>query len=1003
MKGIWLLLVVILIACLVLFFSNDIDGFTDVNILQSDYISRQAKQFSNIGLSLVSAKNQGALGSSGNPYLKTFGEKENYPLVSEKDGLWAIVEKCESIKTMDCNAFDNPEFSKNCGMCLDIGENSEKVPATGGLILLAEDKQTAKQHRHSDFLPEYKPTIGFCPAGKMVSTKAECLKLQRQLLCQKNSSYDLPGCSQCYSSTSYNIIDPQETPGIITGHGTISIIGLGKLRVTQDGRVGGNINLSSTPYIINIRGNEGSRIKLSVSPPDDSDPEADNPIVPYLSGYLSGPTLGGEFATDLRRIILNDEVTGRKPRSTGKDTINGTISMRMSPGFGQTNMTLVVIVPFSFVETTMEESTMCKDAPFVTKQSSAEFLESDPCYKKGSGPGKYNMECLQGIWTTNGCTESGKGYPGDTKAGAILMTNSDGSFRTINEISDLIYNQALITSMGIDENGKKQTIKEWSAASVFCTGREVTSPCDTVNKNSGPMSPECIVYLWNNQGSKKLWNGKDDPIGPTYSAGNAVSAFSSNTASRSCQTTGTLSPIDANGTLQKTNVKYWQKQGGVNTIKRMMATIHQYANAQVFNDDWVAPYFKQCYGDIEFAPRPATTFSIQNNKLPETYTITRNTVLVNSLAMTKDYKLQFVITPRAIEGNWANIIHFTSTDSDWGQTGCRTPAIWFWPGNLKLHVRIGGYGDFNYGIDIDGCQLNKESSFSLECRGSSVTIILDGKTTNATQPTGRFTGNVKVYGSNPWYVSANASIKNVGLQLFEGTKVEEPAINGKIVWLDANDTSSFVLSGSTITTWKDKSGNGNNATGVNGPTLNSGKVVLNGNRQYFTTNYTAKAPQESVFIVYSSNNTSQSSLVESSKPGGRQFQNDGHQGIGLGPGVASMGVRWIAMGTMRPQTSAISLGELLYHGGGTSVYFNGNHSKSAGGAPGFTDGLTVIGGSPGQNGYYLNGTICEVMIYDRILTEGERQAVEGYLAWKWEFNTQLPRNHPFYAKAPGAR
>jgi hypothetical protein len=35
------------------------------------------------------------------------------------------------------------------------------------------------------------------------------------------------------------------------------------------------------------------------------------------------------------------------------------------------------------------------------------------------------------------------------------MANADGSFRTINDISNLIYNQALITAMGLDENGKK--------------------------------------------------------------------------------------------------------------------------------------------------------------------------------------------------------------------------------------------------------------------------------------------------------------------------------------------------------------------------------------------------------------------------------------------------------------------------------------------------------------------------------------------------------------------
>jgi hypothetical protein len=183
-------------------------------------------------------------------------------------------------------------------------------------------------------------------------------------------------------------------------------------------------------------------------------------------------------------------------------------------------------------------------------------------------------------------------------------------------------------------------------------------------------------------------------------------------------------------------------------------------------DDQLAPYFKQCYGDVAFAPRPPTVFNIPNNKLPPTYAITRGKVLVESLAMTQDYKLQFVITPRAINGSWSNIIHFTGNDTDCCAGGSRTPAIWFFPGDLRLHVRMGEHNDGNWGMDIPGCQLNKESMFSLECKGKSVRITLDGKVFSATHPNWRYSGNVKVYGSNPWYINATADIKDVGLQLF---------------------------------------------------------------------------------------------------------------------------------------------------------------------------------------------------------------------------------------------
>jgi hypothetical protein len=272
----------------------------------------------------------------------------------------------------------------------------------------------------------------------------------------------------------------------------------------------------------------------------------------------------------------------------------------MAPGFGKDNAVIVVIIPFSFIEQTMEESTRCKDAPFITKQASAEFLQSDPCYKKGSGPGKYNLECLQGAWMSNGCTESGKGYPKDDAAARKLMTSEDGSFLTINDISDTVYNSALISSTGVDKKGVKWPMKEQSEASVFCTGNEITSPCDTANKGSGPLTPDCIIYLWNNQGSKKLWTGKPDPIGPTYYASESVSEFSDGPTARGCQVTGLLSPVDEKGNRKKDVIKYWQKEGGVNAVKKKMADLHRAANAQMAADDQLAPYFKQCYGNNEY-------------------------------------------------------------------------------------------------------------------------------------------------------------------------------------------------------------------------------------------------------------------------------------------------------------------------------------------------------------------------------------------------------------------
>jgi len=41
------------------------------------------------------------------------------------------------------------------------------------------------------------------------------------------------------------------------------------------------------------------------------------------------------------------------------------------------------------------------------------------------------------------------------------------------------------------------------------------------------------------------------------------------------------------------------------------------------------------------------------------------------------------------------------------------------------------------------------------------------------------------------------------------------------------------------------------------------------------------------------------------------------------------------------------------------------------------------------------GSIAEIIAYDAPLTTIQRQQVEGYLAWKWGLQTQLPQTHPF--------
>jgi len=50
----------------------------------------------------------------------------------------------------------------------------------------------------------------------------------------------------------------------------------------------------------------------------------------------------------------------------------------------------------------------------------------------------------------------------------------------------------------------------------------------------------------------------------------------------------------------------------------------------------------------------------------------------------------------------------------------------------------------------------------------------------------------------------------------------------------------------------------------------------------------------------------------------------------------------------------------------------------------------------------MDGTyqLYEVLIYNSYLSTNQRQQIEGYLAWKWGLQANLPANHPYFFAPP---
>ncbi len=557
--------------------------------------------------------------------------------------MFAIIDKCEARNTVDCSAFDDPKFTQDCGMCLEIGSNSQGAPQTGGLVLTSKDKTYAQSQKQGNFLPPYSPTVGMCPKGKMVATKAECLKLKAELDCQKSSAFDKPpGCAQCYNDGAYHVIDGSLESGLIQGYGVLMVVGSGTLSWSESGQSNtGSIELSTIAKPIPILGGENNPLTLTLAAPIVATPYSDsktyevndhiifnngiftmqegagapgyNPSRPgdklwkldksyanyrvpeaaYLAGYLK-PSNGTSGPMDLYRLILTDSVTGRKPRISGQSKVDEIDVTNMVPGFGQKTMGLSARSPFTYIDELSEEASLCPNSPFITKSESASLLGSDPCYEKGSGPGKYNAECLQKIFQNNGCglnptTINKSGYPSTQAKANLLQFNNNGRPLELNKIADIIYSNAVMTSTGVDSNGNQLTLEELSMASLFCNGVAINSPCQALDAN-GKLSTDCIVYLWDNQGANKI-------PGATYNFSSlAKSLFPTGTTDRFCTRSGTLAPKDLNNKENPRALAYWKGLGSEAAVKAAMSQLHLDANSKLIKEDDRLGLIKQCYG-----------------------------------------------------------------------------------------------------------------------------------------------------------------------------------------------------------------------------------------------------------------------------------------------------------------------------------------------------------------------------------------------------------------------
>ena len=250
------------------------------------------------------------------------------------------------------------------------------------------------------------------------------------------------------------------------------------------------------------------------------------------------------------------------------------------------------------------------------------------------------------------------------------------------------------------------------------------------------------------------------------------------------------------------------------------------------------------------------------------------------------------------------------------------------------------------------------------------------------------------------------------------------SVGGCTLWLDAADSSTITLSGSTVTQWNDKSGNGYNTTSYGGtPTLLANaingvqSISFNGS-SYLTGNNTNTGSTGTFFII---------ATVTSGQGAGQQYTNvysfsrplngtsNGNEiqslcgliCINAGPSLAMVPQRNNGNG---PTFTAPNYNSGFLHAtvlDGTNMYGYGNGSPvgSVASSGNFAYTFYNVGSQTYQlsgvlsRNYYWTGYVGELIAFNTNLSTTQRQQIEGYLAWKWGLTASLPSSHP-YALVP---
>ena len=260
---------------------------------------------------------------------------------------------------------------------------------------------------------------------------------------------------------------------------------------------------------------------------------------------------------------------------------------------------------------------------------------------------------------------------------------------------------------------------------------------------------------------------------------------------------------------------------------------------------------------------------------------------------------------------------------------------------------------------------------------------------------------------------------SLGAKVRPGYPFRPTDLGSCILWLDAADPTSYTLSGTTLSSWTDKSTRPNPVTIKSAPTIKYNAVNTNPTFIFSTGNWLQITIPTGVGVgdymmmaVWKQYDYGTIAVVAMGPYGGSPGTS---AAIGFN---GSLGNSYYTLYEWASQESHYDSANNSYviHCGTRisnpitsitlkSCFINGNNPTTTGGNyVNISDTNIYIGGhATGPSGdlnYPMNGEVAEVIVFLRTTTTIERQKLEGYLAWKWGLQVNLVAGHPYLSDSP---